>query len=134
MKNFFSAYIPILFFTAVLPAFAEGGKVKAYVLENAVSEPYLSQLKTERKIRFVHPEEELEMKLLPKSVYTDRVRANRVEKKSGYITECLYLVDKKELGAKKNGGTSADTSMKNVSKILRSISKMQGMEYFSVLL
>ena len=56
MKFFFTACISILFCAAVLPVYAENGAVKPYTLEDVVNEPYLSQLKAEKKIRFVHTE------------------------------------------------------------------------------
>ncbi len=132
MKIFFTACISIFFCAAaVLPVYAENGAVKPYTLEDVVSEPYLSQLKAEKRIRFVHAENNRKLELLPKSVYTERVSANRIEKKSGYTTECLYLVDKDSLGAKNAEGVSPDTSINAVARILRSVSKMEGMTYYS---
>ncbi|MFA6856698.1 MAG: DUF6675 family protein [Treponema sp.] len=125
--------ITILFYIGtVFSAYAaDAGGAKSYTLENVVKEPYLSQLKSERKIRFVHNQNDLQLKLLPESAYSDRVAANKVEKKSGYITECLYLVNKDDIGKKKTDGTGSDTSMTSIAHILRSISKMEGMEYYS---
>jgi hypothetical protein len=133
MRKLLTGCITVLFLTAaVFPLSAEACSADSYTLEAVVNEPYLSQLKANGKIRFVHGENDNEMKLLPKSVYTGQIRANKVEKKSGYITECLYLVDKDTVI--KNSTQSllpVDTSIKAVSRILRSISKMEGMKYYS---
>lgn len=115
---------------ALLPLYAETAAAP-YTVESVVGEPYLTQLKTEKKIRFVHNEKDMQLKLLPESAYAERIRENKVEKKSGYLTECLYLVDKNDISGEKTGTIPADTSMPAVARILRSISKMEGMKYYS---
>jgi hypothetical protein len=132
-KIFTACFITVLFsMETAFSAYAAGtGTEKSYKLEDIVKEPYLSQLKAERKIRFVHDEKDLQLDLMPESVYSDRLTANKVEKKSGYITECLYLVNKDDISKKNKDGTASDISMNSIARILRSISKMEGMKYYS---
>lgn len=109
----------------------EAGSTKVYTLEEVVKEPYLSQLKADGKIRFVHNEKDMKLELMPECEYSGRIAANKVEKKSGYITECLYLVNKDDIRRKNPDSTDCDVSLTSIARILRSISKMEGMKYYS---
>lgn len=74
--------------------------------------------------------------LLPDSVYADDTRNfvfSEVTDKTGFAAEVLYYISKDELVAKssKADKSNIDTSMNAVSKIVRSVSKMKGMQYYS---
>lgn len=118
---------------AAVPCFTEGGSARPYSPEQLLDEPLLTQLKEQRTIRYVHEAGEYDLKLLPKTVYADKALANRSDKSNGgYITESLFLVDKDTLEKNSTRGEkTVDTSMTAAARILRSISKMQGMKYFS---
>jgi hypothetical protein len=123
----------VLFLAAAVPCFTEGGSAGSYSLEKILEEPVLSQLKEQKSIRYVHEAGEYDLKLLPKTIYADRALSNRTDKSNGgYITESLFLVDKDALEKNSTRGVKpVDTSMTAAARILRSISKMEGMKYFS---
>lgn len=71
--------------------------------------------------------------LLPETVYSKTISDSMIvkeEKNYPYTYEGLYLLNKKELLAKGKSGKSSIT-IDDVSKVVRSISKMQGMTYYS---
>ena len=71
--------------------------------------------------------------LMPESIYTGKINSSIVEKDPKnypYTYEGLYLLSKKDLLAKGKSGKSTIT-IDDVSVVVRSISKMQGMTYFS---
>ena len=71
--------------------------------------------------------------LLPDTVYSKDISGSMIEKlpkNYPYTYEGLYLLDKKELLAKGNSGKTT-ISIDDVSHVVRSISKMQGMTYYS---
>lgn len=72
-------------------------------------------------------------KLLPESVYSTKIKESQIakeEKNYPYTYEGLYLLSKKDLLAKGSSGKSTIT-IDDVAKVVRSISKMQGMKYYS---
>ena len=71
--------------------------------------------------------------LLPQSVYTNQISGTMIAKDPKnypYTYEGLYLLSKKDLLAKGKSGKSTIT-IDDVSVVVRSISKMQGMTYYS---
>lgn len=71
--------------------------------------------------------------LLPESVYTSKINDSVIEKDPKnypYTYEGLYLLNKKDLLAKGSSGKSTIT-IDDVSVVVRSISKMEGMTYYS---
>ena len=71
--------------------------------------------------------------LLPQTVYASKINETQVVKEPKnfpYTYEGLYLLSKKDLLAKGNSGKSSIT-IQDVADTIRSISKMQGMKYYS---
>lgn len=74
-----------------------------------------------------------ELTLLPETVYSDKVKASMVAKESKnfpFTYEGLYLLNKQDL-LKKSNSTKETITIEDVSKVTRSVSKMQGMKYYS---
>ena len=72
-------------------------------------------------------------KLLPKTFYAAKINESQIEKDPKnfpYTYEGLYLLSKKDLLAKGKSGKSTIT-IDDVSVVVRSVSKMQGMTYYS---
>ena len=72
-------------------------------------------------------------KLLPKSIYASKINESQIEKEEKnypYTYEGLYILSKKDLLAKGKSGKSTIT-IDDVSVVVRSVSKMQGMTYYS---
>ncbi len=71
--------------------------------------------------------------LLPQTIYTSKINESQIakeEKNFPFTYEGLYLLNKKELLAKGTKGKSTIT-IDDVSVVVRSVSKMQGMTYYS---
>lgn len=72
-------------------------------------------------------------KLLPESIFASKINESQIEKDEKnypYTYEGLYLLSKKDLLAKGKSGKSTIT-IDDVSVVVRSVSKMQGMTYYS---
>lgn len=71
--------------------------------------------------------------LIPESVYSEKIKSNMIAKTPKnypYTYEGLYLLNKKDLLAKGSSGKNS-INIDDVSKVVRSVSKMQGMKYYS---
>lgn len=74
-----------------------------------------------------------ELKLLPENEYSEKVRQSMIvkdEKRYPFTYEGVYYLNKKELLETSNS-TKEDITIDDVSRICRSISKMEGMKYYS---
>lgn len=74
--------------------------------------------------------------LLPETIYINETKNfvfGDITKDTGFVAETLYYINKSDLAAKskKVDKSEVDTSIEAVSKIVRSISKMKGMQYYS---
>lgn len=109
-----------------LAAFAQQGKLEDYVSGN-----YLSELKSKGKIEIIHEEKDTSLNLIPNTPYKSRIESEKITKENKnvpFVAEFLYLVPKSEL--KEKGTQKLDAvTIDEVSKVFRSISKMQGMQY-----
>ena len=71
--------------------------------------------------------------LLPKTIYASKINESHIvkdEKNYPYTFEGLYLLNKKDLLSKGKSGKKSIT-IDDVSVVVRSVSKMQGMRYYS---
>ena len=81
----------------------------------------------------IHDDGTNEIKLKPQSQYDGIIDGSRVikaEKNFPFVYESLYHISKEEL-TKAGKGTSGEIDINDVSRVLRSVSNMQGMKYFS---
>lgn len=73
--------------------------------------------------------------LIPQNEFSESINKYVFEnsEKAGFAAESLYYVKKSDLiaNSKSSDKTNIDTSISAVSKIMRSVSKMKGMEYYS---
>ena len=122
--------IIILFFATIFSTqlFAEELKI-----EDIVKKEFLEELKTKGFIVSVQNEGTDEFRLLPETPYKEEFIKNKVEKGKknfSYIYESLYYMPKQEI--LELSKSEKDTiTIRDVSKIFRSISKMEGMKYYS---
>ena len=71
--------------------------------------------------------------LIPESAFTNKLGETLIKKSPknfSYTFEGLYLIEKKEILAK-SGSSKTDITIPDVARVVRSISKMQGMKYYS---
>ena len=81
----------------------------------------------------IHDDGTNELKLRPQTQYDGIIDGSRVikaEKNFPFIYESLYHISKEEL-TKSGSGASAAIDINEVSRVLRSVSNMQGMNYYS---
>ena len=72
-------------------------------------------------------------RLLPETAYSSKINESQIqkdEKNYPYTYEGLYLLSKKDLLAK-SGSSKNTITIDDVSVVVRSVSKMQGMTYYS---
>ena len=73
------------------------------------------------------------LQLVPESIYSEKIRNNLIQKKSGnfpFTYESIYLLSKKDL-LKSSNSIAETISISDISKVCRSVSKMEGMKYYS---
>lgn len=74
-----------------------------------------------------------ELTLLPQVSWASEIKGNFIPKKDGdypFTYEALYYLSKQDL-LKQSNSAAKEITINDVSKICRSISKMQGMKYYS---
>lgn len=128
MKLFKSIICSAILIAAGVNVFSQTNDVK-----KLVPAKYLDQLLKDGQVEIIHEEEKDDYVLLPSTVYDSKINGNRIikgNKDFPFVFEGLYYVSKDEL--KKQSNSSDDViDMNDVSRVLRSISKMQGMTYYS---
>lgn len=108
--------------------FAETKSVK-----DLVPSEYYEKLISTGKISEYRDDGSMILKFLPESEYSQKIKNGMVEKASKnypFTYEGLYFVKKADLLKSGNSGNS-DITIDDVSKVCRSVSKMQGMTYYS---
>lgn len=106
----------------------ENAKVK-----EIVDSKYYSELLKNGKVEIYRSDVLKDLQLLPLSEYADGISNTMIDKKDKnfpYTYEGIYLLDKEELLKNGKSGKSSIT-IDDVSHVIRSISKMQGMTYYS---
>ncbi len=125
-----------IFFMLALFIFAENFFAKNSFAENLERQKILSEQVEERllkngEISHIFSENDFEAKFVPQTEFAKTIRnfvfGKIAPEKMGFAAEKLYRLQKSEIESK----NSAVLDTRAVSKIMRSISKMQGMQYFS---
>lgn len=103
---------------------------------SAASSVVLAEAKNSGKVFHRITKDDFNVNLLPDSTFaadTKDFAFGNLEDSDGYIAESLYYVTKDELveKSKAQDKSTVDTSILAVSKVVRSISKMEGMQYYS---
>ena len=122
--NIKKGFIAVLFATSCL------FQLSAYNLKEIISEDVYNNLKKENHLeRTLYKPETIELILAPDtSVVKEAVKSWPADQeKPVYVSEQIYLLNKKTLGS----GNVEKNNIDKASKILRSASKMQGMQYYS---
>lgn len=113
--------------------FAAGVCFAASNAKDLVSEKYWDELVQNSEVKIIHDEEDLETVLFPKSEERKIFDDHRIEqRKKGvpFFLEYLYLLDKQQLLESCNSDDT-EINLDDVSRIFRSVSKMEGMKYYS---
>lgn len=113
-------------FVLITSAFAENLEVKNYVK----GKNYTDLLK-DGVITLSRSDYSEDFKLIPESSYTSLIKKSAVDKKDKNVPftyESLYLLDKKEL-LKNSNSTYTDIDINDISRICRSVSKLEGIPF-----
>lgn len=122
--NVRKGFLLVLFATSCL------FQLSAYDLKDIIPEEEYNNLKKENHLeRTLYKPEKIEFLLAPDtSLVKEAVKSWPADQeKPVYVSEQVYLLNKKELGS----GDVEKNNIDKASKILRSASKMQGMQYYS---
>ncbi len=127
IKRISCVFFAGLVFTGTLVA-GENSKVK-----ELVSPKYYAELVNKGIVSEYRDNGSKGYFLLPESVYSSKISDSMIEKDANnypFTYEGLYLLNKKDLLSRGSSGKSTIT-IDDVSVVVRSISKMQGMKYYS---
>lgn len=103
-------------------------------LEKIVNPKYLEEFKKTGLVRLLHESENVALELVPECSFSDDCKLNPVQKIKGnyaFVSESLFLVPKSEI-KEKSKTTRSNYNITDVSIIFRSISEMEGMDYYSI--
>lgn len=128
----FQFYLPrIIFLALTIFVFAKNLSAENLERQKILSPQLEKSLLQNNEISHVFSESDFEAKLIPQTQFADSMKnfvfGKIAPEKMGFAEEKLYRLPKSEIENK--NAAALDTS--TASKIMRSISKMQGMQYFS---
>lgn len=117
-----------LFTLIMIPVYAENAEVK-----NLVNSKYYDELAIKGVVIDYRDDGSSDFIMMPKSSYEGIINQSKVEKAEKnypFVYESLYCLSKKDLLA--SSKSSAKTiDIQDVARVVRSVSKMEGMYYYS---
>lgn len=102
--------------------------------KDLVNPKYYDKLVKDGFVRIISTSADTDFVLLPENDYKQNCLDYSVKKKDGnfpFVTESLFYIPKSEC-IKKSGSKKQELGIKDVSVIFRSVSKMEGMNYYSL--
>ncbi len=99
----------------------------SYDITKIVSSEYVSQLLSTGELKYTLPKGETQLKYAPHTPLVSKAVSfsdSTSDEDPSFVSESLHIIKKSDLGL-------GDISIDTVSKIMRSISKMKGMKYYS---
>lgn len=128
MKNNKRIFVFLAFFGICFYLFAENP-----IIKELVDEKYYEKLVKDGSITIYRDDGSSEYLLLPKSEYSEQINKCKIQKDKKnfpFVYEGLYILNKKDL-IKSSNSSAENLDITDVSRICRSVSKMQGMKYYS---
>lgn len=121
MKKIFLIFSSIFLLCSNLSA-------EKYKVEEIVNEKVLPNLTKIGSIVAIHSDKNMDkIMIAPSGIYNEKLQSLRVPKtNSAFFAETLYLLPKSEL---LKNSDKTDISVQDISVVMRSISKMEGMRY-----
>lgn len=106
----------------------------SYAQQSFISDELYSELSEKGLVRQIFQDSKsVSLDLVPSTEFSKKASQSWTSsQKPNLVSENLFLVTKEELKSKSKNPESVDFSIDNVSRIVRSISKMKGMQYYSV--
>ena len=109
------------------------GQIFCQEQNNFLKDEIYAELKEKGSIKhLIQSKDGFELSLTPDTEFCKRAANTwNLSENPNLVSENLFLISKEELKEKSSNPENAEVSMGKVSKIVRSISKMKGMQYFS---
>lgn len=121
----------MIFFALTIFVFAKNLSAENLERQKILSPQLEKSLLQNNEISHVFSENDFEAKLIPQTQFADSMKnfvfGKIAPEKMGFAEEKLYRLPKSEIENKNAAALDTNTA----SKIMRSVSKMQGMQYFS---
>lgn len=122
-----------IFFALTIFAFAENLFAQNLEWQKILPPQVEEMLLANGEISHIFSENDLEAYFIPQTEFADEIKnfvfGKISAEKMGFAEEKIYRLPKSEIEISDENSAALDT--RTVSKIMRSISKMQGMQYFS---
>lgn len=125
-KTLFLLAFPVIFFMSEVSA-------QSYNLNEILNDSLVKEITEKKEIKHTLEKDDRNLILTPETEFCKKTtvfQGGSEDETPSFISEALYLVKKSDLSAN-SAKESSDTSIDEVSRIVRSISKMKGMEYYS---
>ena len=125
-KTFLLLSFSVIFFMPTLYA-------QTYLIEDILDAKLIKELKEKGEVKHTLEKDEKQLALTPDTPIAKKAavfHGNEKDEDPSFISESLYLVKKSDLIVKSKK-PDPEVSIDEVSRIVRSISKMKGMMYFS---
>jgi hypothetical protein len=122
--GFMKKFLLSLCLSSCISVLLSAASIETY-LDNSTAE----KLKSKGSVTYIHSSGDNSLALVPDCEYSDVLKKNTVEKTEGQVpftAEFLYLIPKSQL---LENSSKNDVTIDDVSVVLRSISKMEGMRY-----
>lgn len=105
----------------------------SFAQNSVISESLLTELKEKGRLQNVFGgKDTIELTLVPDTELSKKIYESWDNKDNPeFTTENLFYLSKEDLKKSSSNGENCDVSLNAVSKIIRSVSKMKGMEYYS---
>lgn len=102
-------------------------------VKDLVNSKYYDELMSKGVVSLIHDDGSINLELLPETSYSSNVKANMIQKNPKnypFTYESLYYMSKKDL-LKASNSSASDVTLNDISRVCRSVSKMEGMTYYS---
>lgn len=103
-------------------------------IKSIVNPEYYDELMENKSVKLIYTEADAQLVLVPESEYkSDLMNGIIVKEKNKYpfLTENLFIFNKQEI-LKNNNSSKKDITIADISKVVRSISTMKGITYYSL--
>lgn len=132
-RRFFNDKMAKIFFALTIFAFAKNSFAENLEWQKILPPQVEETLLANGEISHIFSENDLEAYFIPQTEFADEIKnfvfGKISAEKMGFAEEKIYRLPKSEIEISDENSAALDT--RTVSKIMRSISKMQGMQYFS---
>lgn len=103
-------------------------------IKSIVNPEYYEELMTNKSVQLIHTDREATLVLIPEGEYKNSLLNGVIVKKNNkypFLTENLFVFNKNEI-LKNNNSSKKDITIEDISKVVRSISTMKGIKYYSI--